>query len=319
MENQIITVAPVASDHNVVNTAKRFLAGGLSCCIVSAILNPMDNIKVRLQIQNSTASAASTAAKEYLGTSHAFMKIATEEGAHVLWTRGLAASMCRELSYSSIRMGAYDPIKHVLAGDTKGDIGLVKKILSGAVSGAIGASLANPFDLIKIRQQGEGRLLPGQQPRYRNLARAFVDIYKNEGFQGLYKGVGPTTVRASVLTAAQLSSYDHSKYLLLKSKHFADSFSTHLTCSLISGLVTALVSSPVDVIKTRYMNDKVGSGGQGAQYRSAMDCLIKTVRYEGLRALYSGFLPNYLRLGPHFVLSLPLLEQLRRLFGITSV
>lgn len=28
-----------------------------------------------------------------------------------------------------------------------------------------------------------------------------------------------------------------------------------------------------------------------------------------------GWTPNYLRLGPHFILSIPLYEQLRRLFG----
>jgi hypothetical protein len=32
-----------------------------------------------------------------------------------------------------------------------------------------------------------------------------------------------------------------------------------------------------------------------------------------------GWVPNYLRLGPHFVISLPLLEALRKLFGADSV
>lgn len=32
-------------------------------------------------------------------------------------------------------------------------------------------------------------------------------------------------------------------------------------------------------------------------YKGALDCLLKTVRYEGIAALYKGFIPNYARIG----------------------
>lgn len=50
-------------------------------------------------------------------------------------------------------MGLYDVVKGTISSDPH-DVGLMVKILSGAISGAIGSSIANPFDLIKIRQQG---------------------------------------------------------------------------------------------------------------------------------------------------------------------
>ena len=87
--------------------------------------------------------------------------------------------------------------------------------------------------------------------------------------------------------------------------------------ALISGFVTTVATSPVDVIKTRLMNDK--SSTKHALYKNSIDCLLKTVRNEGILALYRGFLPNYFRLGPHFIFSLPLYEQLRIAFGVGSL
>ncbi len=45
-----------------------------------------------------------------------------------------------------------------------------------------------------------------------------------------------------------------------------------------------------------------------------MDCLVKTVRNEGLRALQKGWLAQYARLGPHTVLTFVFLEQVKPVF-----
>lgn len=74
------------------------------------------------------------------------------------------------------------------------------------------------------------------------------------------------------------------------------------------GLVATTVCSPVDVIKTRVMNDK------GGEYKSAIDCFTKTVRSEGPGALFKGWLPSYIRLGPQTVLTFVFLEQLKALY-----
>lgn len=64
--------------------------------------------------------------------------------------------------------------------------------------------------------------------------------------------------------------------------------------SLASGLISALVSTPFDVVKTRIMNQAQGS----TMYTGPIDCLVKTVKAEGPLALYKGFTPAYTRLAP---------------------
>lgn len=69
---------------------------------------------------------------------------------------------------------------------------------------------------MKIRlQQEAGRisngiyisgLATGKSPTYANTLAAFGTIARTEGIRGLYRGVGPTTVRAALLTAGQVLS-----------------------------------------------------------------------------------------------------------------
>jgi hypothetical protein len=67
---------------------------------------------------------------------------------------------------------------------------------------------------------------------------------------------------------------------------------------MFAGFIAALVTSPVDVVKSRIMNENLGNG---TNYRGTWDCIQKAVRTEGLLGLYKGFLPNWMRIGPHTV------------------
>ena len=57
----------------------------------------------------------------------------------------------------------------------------------------------------------------GQRRQWSSSAHCFLETLRSEGVvHGLWRGVGPTMSRAALLSAGQLSSYDHSKTLLLR-------------------------------------------------------------------------------------------------------
>uniref|UniRef100_M4BM43 Uncharacterized protein n=1 Tax=Hyaloperonospora arabidopsidis (strain Emoy2) TaxID=559515 RepID=M4BM43_HYAAE len=74
--------------------------------------------------------------------------------------------------------------------------------------------------------------------------------------------------------------------------------------SMVAGLVATTACAPADVVKTRLMNMHMN------EYKSATDCLVQVVKLEGLRGLYKGWLPAYMRLGPQTLLTFVFLEQL---------
>ena len=147
---------------------------------------------------------------------------------------------------------------------------------------------------------------------------AFNDIITREGVRGLWRGVVPTVQRATLLTATQVPCYDHTKHTILNHNWMQEGLELHIVSSFIAGFMTALVTSPVDVIKTRIMNQKV-QGKSGTLYTSTGDCLLKTFKGEGLLGFYKGFIPNWLRIGPHTVITFLIFEQLRRIVGMRPV
>jgi len=78
--------------------------------------------------------------------------ITAEEGVFALWN-GLSAGFQRQTVFAGLRIGLYVPIRNMIAGDLKPgeNPSLGVKIAAGMLSGAIGITVANPTDVVKIR------------------------------------------------------------------------------------------------------------------------------------------------------------------------
>jgi hypothetical protein len=280
-----------------------YLFGGVSCVIAALITHPIDSIKVRLQLAGELSKA--TKPKENI-----ILNLVRQEGIQILY-KGLSPSLLREASYSTIRMGLYEPFKNIMKNEHELKEPLYKKIIAGGMSGLVGSAIANPTDLIKVRFQASNGSM--------TIAKAVKDIVNHEGWMGLYRGVVPTTQRAVILTATQLPTYDHSKRVLLDSGYFKEGMVTHFTCSMIAGLFVATTTNPIDLVKSRYMNQKFTSGGKGLVYSSTKDCILKTFQAEGFMGFYKGWFFNWMRIGPHTVITFLILEQLRKAAGMKAI
>ena len=130
-------------------------------------------------------------------------------------------------------------------------------LLSINHTGAIGSFVAVPTDLIRVRLQSQGILSHHQTHNYNGFIHAVTDIVKKEGLLGLYKGTTPTVQRAVIVTATQVTTYDHTKHTILNHGWMEEGPKLHIFSSMIAGFMVAVTSSPVDVIKTRVMNQKI--------------------------------------------------------------
>jgi len=230
--------------------------------------------------------------------------------------RGLSPSLLREMSYSGIRMGLYEPTKQALGATDPKHTGLHLKVLSGAITGTIGSVLANPLDLIKVRMQsGVGQ--NGRAP-YASVASALMEISKESGgVRNLWRGCGPTMQRAALVTASQVPSYDHVKHHMINAGYLQEGYKCHFFCCMVAGVVAAAVTSPVDLAKSRVMAQPVDPHtGKGLLYQGTFDCLRRVAITEGPVALFKGFNGQWLRLGPHTTISLMIFEHLRHIAGM---
>ena len=60
--------------------------------------------------------------------------------------------------------------------------------------------------------------------------------------------------RATILNMCQLGTYDSVKHSIIRNGVLSDGAGCHLMSSLCAGIVMAVATSPVDLIKTRLMN-----------------------------------------------------------------
>lgn len=111
--------------------------------------------------------------------------------------------------------------KAVEANDGK-PLPLLQKAAIGLTAGAIGACVGNPADLALIRMQADATLPLAQRRNYKNAFHALYRIIADEGVLALWKGAGPTVVRAMALNMGMLASYDQSVELFRDSLGFGE-------------------------------------------------------------------------------------------------
>ncbi|KZT52249.1 mitochondrial carrier [Calocera cornea HHB12733] len=286
----------------------RIPLAGVSNMFSSALTNPVDVIKVRQQLRTSSAQP---------GTVWAIAsRLVRTEGPLAL-TRGMLAGVMRESIYGTIRLGTYEFWKTTwrrVSGGRLDEKGLTLKVMSALTSAVVGASLANPTDLVKIRMQAP--YPPGAPPPYRNTLHAFSSVYHEGGgtlaggLRSLWRGTAPTVARGIVISVSQIVGYDQCKQSLKMGFGWGEGLRLHLAASLFAGLFCSITSNPVDVVKVRIMNDKT------RQYRSIAHCVSTIVRTEGPTAFYKGFMMCWARLGSHTVITYLIFERLRMWAGV---
>ncbi|XP_053611048.1 mitochondrial 2-oxoglutarate/malate carrier protein-like [Plodia interpunctella] len=266
----------------------KFAFGGSSGMLATCIVQPLDLIKTRMQLSGGKRSSFSVGSE-----------IVTKEGFMALYS-GLSAGLLRQATYTTTRLGVFNYFFDTYK-ETQGKApGFGTKTLMGVGAGSIGAFVGTPAEVALIRMTADGRLPKDQRRNYRNVADALMRIVKEEGALKLWRGATPTVIRAMVVNAAQLGTYQQAREMFLAVVR--DGVALHFCASMVSGLVTTIASMPVDIIKTRIQN--------AAKGQSQLSVVTNLLRNEGLFSLWKGFLPYYARLGPHTVLTFIFLEQM---------
>uniref|UniRef100_A0AC35TN25 Mitochondrial dicarboxylate carrier n=1 Tax=Rhabditophanes sp. KR3021 TaxID=114890 RepID=A0AC35TN25_9BILA len=274
----------------------RWYFGGLASAGAACCTHPLDLLKVHLQTQQTGKITLPQLAG----------KILKSDGVLGFYN-GLSASLLRQLTYSTTRFGIYETMKKNVGNDGA-NIAFVQKVGMAAVSGAIGGFVGTPGDLVNVRMQNDIKLPAAERRNYKHAIDGVVRIVKEEGFPRLFNGATMATGRALLMTVGQLAFYDQIKQTLIESGYFNDNPNTHFLSSFAAASIATMLTQPLDVLKTRMMNAPTG------QYKNIADCFLHTAKL-GPKGFFKGFIPAWVRLAPHTVLTFIFFEQLRIQFG----
>ncbi|KAL9004132.1 MAG: hypothetical protein Q9188_003030 [Gyalolechia gomerana] len=217
----------------------------------------------------------------------------------------LSASLLRQLTYSTTRFAVYEELKGTFT-TTPSSPSFPTLIAMASASGFVGGFAGNPADVINVRMQHDAALPPQNRRNYKHAVDGLIHMTREEGWRTLFRGVLPNSMRALLVTASQLASYDGLKRVILTHTPLEDNLPTHFSASFLAGFIATTICSPVDVIKTRMMSAK-DSEGLGTLLR-------KLYKVEGVRWMFRGWVPSFMRLGPHTVFTFLFLEQHKKLY-----
>lgn len=271
----------------------RWYLGGLASAAAAACTHPLDLLKVHLQTQQEGRRGFISMGERVLRT----------QGIRGLYN-GLTASLTRQLTYSTTRFGVYEVLKRQLLPADGSSLPFYHKIIMGATGGFFGGIVGSPFDAINVRMQNDMKLPPHLRRNYKHVVNGVIRISTEEGPLCLWNGSSMVISRAVLMTLSQIAFYEQAKQILLSTGYFRDNTTTHFSSSFIAAVVATALTQPVDVMKTRLQNAKPG------EFSSLAQCFSYTAR-KGPLAFFKGFIPAFVRLGPHTILTFIFLEKLR--------
>lgn len=214
----------------------------------------------------------------------------------------------REASYTSLRLGLYEPMKGVTDADVKG-AGVLRKFLAGALAGGIGSCVGNPFDVLKTRMMAHEGI------ESRSVGYFAKEVYNAQGIGGFYKGMQANVMRACVLNATKMGCYDIIKNKIKDSGTVKEGIPLQFMSAFSAGFFMTCTVSPFDIIRTRLMNQPT----EAPIYNGFADCFLKILRNEGPFGFYKGFIPIWGRFAPTTTLQLIFFEQLRYMTGMKAL
>lgn len=135
-------------------------------------------------------------------------------------------------------------------------------------------------------------------------------VIQQEGLLALYNGLEATMMRHITWNAGYFGVIFQVKSRLPAKPELLNNF----IAGTIGGCVGTILNTPFDVVKSRIQNSP-RTGNLPSKYNWSIPSLFIVAREEGFRALYKGFVPKVLRLGPGGGILLVVYTALMELFA----
>ncbi|CAF3445305.1 unnamed protein product [Rotaria sp. Silwood2] len=271
-----------------------FAAGAIAGVTEVLIMYPLDVVKTRSQLFVGKS----------MGIITSFSNIIKEEGVSRLY-RGIIPPILMEAPKRATKFAANDiwgQCYRKWFGVNKMNQSL--SILTGASAGATESLVIVPFELVKIRLQDKK-----SAHLYLGTMDCLKKILKHEGILALYNGLEATMMRNMTWNAGYFGVIFQVKTRLPEKPELLNSF----IAGAIGGCVGTTLNTPFDVVKSRIQNSPRTS--LPSKYNWSIPSLFIVAREEGFWALYKGFVPKILRLGPGGGILLVVYNLLMEFFG----
>lgn len=299
--------------------------------LTSVLTTPFDVVKVRLQAQQQFSSFAKpcflidckcldgvsicdatgqiSSTPKFKGTFDAFVKIAELEGISSWW-KGLSPTLLMAVPSTVIYYSTYDMLK-VKFGFKPEQVNIVAPLLAGSLARSVAVIAVCPIELLRTKLQAQ------HGHNYRDLLGVLNSTIKTKGLFSLWRGLYPMLLRDVPFSITYWIGYEYFKLqftLSLEPRYYPV---VPFAAGSLSGIIAAVLTNPLDVVKT-HMQVDLGKSGPNAKRLGAgslASVVEKIVSKHGFSGLYAGLVPRCVKIAPACAIMITSYEACRTYFS----
>ncbi|CAK7902889.1 mitochondrial magnesium exporter 1 [[Candida] anglica] len=281
------------------------LAGGLGGMVGDTTMHSLDTVKTRQQgLQHNI---------KYKNMVSAYLTILKEEGLFRGLYGGYTPAILGSFPSTAAFFGTYEYTKRKLIGEYH-----MNETAAYFVAGILGDFASSifyvPSEVLKTRLQLQGRYnnpyTKGSGYNYKGLSNAISSIIKTEGSATFVFGYKETLFRDLPFSALQFAFYEKFRQLAIYYHNNSGDLpiSTELATGASAGGLAGVLTTPLDVIKTRIQtatttsttiaDSTIPSSNSTLLNRSStIRALSSIYKNEGILGLFSGVGPRFIWTG----------------------
>ena len=186
-----------------------------------------------------------------------------------------------------------------------------RAFIAGGIAACGAVTVTHPVETVKIRLQLQGELQSkiAAVRKYKGVFHGVGVIAKNEGLNGLFRGIAPAYFYQILLNGCRLGFYEPLRKGLTQTvfrDHKVQSLGVNVLSGAASGVLGAAAGSPFFLVKTRLQSFSPSLPvGTQHLYHNSLDGLRRIYGSEGLPGLYRGVKAAMVRTGVGSSVQLP--------------
>ncbi|KAK2491787.1 hypothetical protein MC885_014400 [Smutsia gigantea] len=281
---------------------RQLVAGAVAGAVSRTGTAPLDRLKVFMQVH-----ASKTNGLNILGGLQSMIR---EGGVCALW-RGNGVNILKIAPESAIKFMAYEQIKRAIRGQQE-TLHVQERFVAGSLAGATAQTIIYPMEVLKTR------LTLRRTGQYKGLLDCARQILQREGPRAFYRGYLPNVLGIIPYAGIDLTVYEtlKNRWLQHYSHDSADpGILVLLACGTISSTCGQIASYPLALVRTRM---QAQASIEGAPQLSMLGLLRHILSQEGMRGLYRGIAPNFMKVIPAVSISYVVYENMKQALGVTS-
>lgn len=177
-------------------------------------------------------------------------------------------------------------------------------LTESAGAGVVCTIVCAPLDVLKVRLQVQGQL--GLNKYGGGFIANTLQIIREEGMRGAFKGVGPALFTVPIFWAVYWPIYNKMK-AFFQEKPNIPTHVAHLLSAISAGAVGDIITNPFWVTRTRLQTLSMHGERALSANISSLEMVRTIYREEGWKAFYKGLGASFLGL-THVAIQFPLCQ-----------